>query len=248
MCFVILGGISIFFPTYFMVFTVKSLSRKNLQYEGVFEHRHAQASDEAGHYLILRKYICIVCHLPSLHRVLQYKHDDHVLLGHFGQNKTLALIRWEYTWPALQSFVIDFCKSYTTCLHSKSQHHWPYGTLQQLPIPKQPWNSISMDFIEQLPASSGFTAILVVVCHLTRRGTFIPTYDMITSADLTHLFILHVFLKHGVPSHVTSDRGSEFVSQFFCSLGKAGSRYESAFHLGIPSRRRRSNRTCKPNS
>ncbi|CDO78129.1 hypothetical protein BN946_scf184860.g1 [Trametes cinnabarina] len=32
---------------------------------------------------------------------------------------------------------------------------------------------------------------------------------------------MHVFSKHGVPSHVTSDRGSEFVSHFFRSLGKA---------------------------
>jgi transposase InsO family protein len=30
-----------------------------------------------------------------------------------------------------------------------------------------------------------------------------------------------VFSKHGVPKHVTSDRGSEFVSCFFRSLGKA---------------------------
>jgi Integrase zinc binding domain len=81
-------------------------------------------------------------------QVLQYKHD-HVLLGHFGQNKTLALIRREYIWSALRSFV-NF-KSWTTCLHSKSQRHRPYGTLQQLPIPEQPWSSISMDYIEQLP-------------------------------------------------------------------------------------------------
>ena len=32
--------------------------------------------------------------------------------------------------------------------------------------------------------------------------------------------VLHVFSKHGVPLHVTSDRGSEFVSAFFCSLRK----------------------------
>jgi hypothetical protein len=78
-----------------------------------------------------------------------------------------------------------------------------------------------MDFIEQLPASSGFTAILVVVCHLTKQSIFILTFDTITSADLTHLFILHVFSKHGVPSHVTSDQGLEFVLHFFRSLGKA---------------------------
>jgi hypothetical protein len=51
---VILGGISIYFPTYFMVSTGKCLSRKCLQNDGAFEHRHAQASVEAGRYLITR--------------------------------------------------------------------------------------------------------------------------------------------------------------------------------------------------
>jgi hypothetical protein len=78
-----------------------------------------------------------------------------------------------------------------------------------------------MDFIEKLPASSGFTSILVIVDRLSKQGIFVPTYDTITSAQLATLFVLHVFSKHGVPSHVTSDRGSEFVSHFFRSLGKA---------------------------
>ena len=69
-----------------------------------------------------------------------------------------------------------------------------------------------MDFIEQLPDSEGFTAILVVVDQFTKQALFIPTHDTITSAQLAELFIIHVFSKHGVPSHVTSDRGSEFVS------------------------------------
>ena len=78
-----------------------------------------------------------------------------------------------------------------------------------------------MDFIEQLPDSGGFTAILVVVDRFSKQSIFIPTYDTITSAQLAELFVIHVFSKHGVPSHVTSDRGSEFVSRFFRSLGKA---------------------------
>jgi IS30 family transposase len=78
-----------------------------------------------------------------------------------------------------------------------------------------------MDFIEQLPDSEGFTAVLVVVDRFTKQALFIPTHDTITSAQLAELFIIHVFSKHGVPSHVTSDRGSEFVSCFFRSLGKA---------------------------
>jgi len=39
--------------------------------------------------------------------------------------------------------------------------------------------------------------------------------------NLAYLFVLYMFSKHGVPSHVTSDRGSEFVSNFFCSLDTA---------------------------
>src|SRR3979490_346443 len=78
-----------------------------------------------------------------------------------------------------------------------------------------------MNFIKQLPPSSGFTSILVIVCRLTKLSIFIPTVDTITSAELAKLFVLHVFLKHGIPSHVTSDRGSKFVSHFFRSLGKA---------------------------
>ena len=78
-----------------------------------------------------------------------------------------------------------------------------------------------MDFIEQLPQSSGFTAILVIVDRLSKQAIFIPTHDTITSPELAKLFLLHVFSKHGVPAHVTSDCGTEFVSHFFRSLGKA---------------------------
>ena len=78
-----------------------------------------------------------------------------------------------------------------------------------------------MDSIEHLPLSLGFTAILVIVNRLTEQGIFILTYDTITVMQLVELFILHVFSKHGVPSHVTSDRGSKFISHFFQSLEKA---------------------------
>jgi hypothetical protein len=49
---------------------------------------------------------------------------------------------------------------------------------------------------------------------------FIPTHDTIASKQVSKLFLIHVFSKHGVPSHVTSDRGVEFVAQFFQSLAK----------------------------
>jgi hypothetical protein len=74
-----------------------------------------------------------------------------------------------------------------------------------------------MDFIKQLPDSSGYTAILVIIDRLSKQAIFVPTHNTITSPDLARLFLLHVFSKNGIPSHVTM----EFVSHFFHSLGKA---------------------------
>src|SRR5258708_1254340 len=77
-----------------------------------------------------------------------------------------------------------------------------------------------MDFIKQLPASEDFSAILVVIDHLMKQVIFIPSHDTVNALQAVQLFLTHVFSKHGVPSHVTSDQGSEFILHFFCSLGK----------------------------
>ena len=81
-------------------------------------------------------------------------------------------------------------------------------TSQQLPITEKPWNSISMDFIEKLPLSSGYTSILVIVDCLSKQSLFISTYNTITPPQLAQLFVLHVFSKNSVPSHITSNQGT----------------------------------------
>jgi len=78
-----------------------------------------------------------------------------------------------------------------------------------------------MNFIEKLPSFSGFDTILVIVDQLTKQVIFISAHNTIISTDLVHLFILYMFSKHSISFYVTSDRGSEFVSNFFCFLGTA---------------------------
>ena len=151
-------------------------------------------------------------------RVLQEKHD-HPTAGHFGFNKTLELLRRDYTWPSLRRDCKLFVSQCVLCARNKPSRHRPYGLLQPLPIPERPWHSISMDFIEQLPPSDGFTAILVVIDRLTKESVFIPTTDTATAVDVADAFVSHIFAKHGIPLHVSSDRGSEFMSHFFRSLG-----------------------------
>ena len=105
-----------------------------------------------------------------------------------------------------------------------------------------------MDFIKKLLSSSGFDTILVIVDQLTKQAIFIPAHDTITFVDLACLFVLHVFSKHGVPSHVTSDRGSEFVSNFFQSLGTALDmqlHFTSDYHPEGDGQTKRTNQTLK---
>ena len=105
-----------------------------------------------------------------------------------------------------------------------------------------------MDFIEHLPSSAGFTSILVIVDRFSKQAIFIPTYDTISAPDLAQLFVTHVFSKHGVPSHVTSDRGSEFVSHFFRSLGKALNirlHFTSGYHPEADGQTERTNQTLE---
>jgi len=105
-----------------------------------------------------------------------------------------------------------------------------------------------MDFIKKLSSSSGFDTILVIVDRLSKQAIFIPTHDTITSAELARLFVNHVFSKHGVPSHVMSDCGSEFVSHFFRSLGTTLDmrlHFTSGYHLEANGQAERTNQTLK---
>ena len=133
-------------------------------------------------------------------------------------------------------------------MQAKPQRHKPYGLLKQLPIPECLWNSISMDFIETLPMSSGCDSILVIVDRLSKQGIFILTTIHCTSKDLAMLFIMHVFSKHGVPEHVTSNCGPEFVSHFFRSLRKALDmklHFTSGYHLEGDGQTERTNQTLE---
>ncbi len=122
-------------------------------------------------------------------------------------------------WPSICSDCKQFVVQCILCTRNKPSCHRPYSLLQPLPILERPWHSISMDFIKQLPLSNGYTTILVVIDCLSKEGVFIPTTDTVTATDVADAFVSHVFSKHGIPLHVSSDRRLEFTSHFFRSLG-----------------------------
>ncbi|SNX86556.1 uncharacterized protein MEPE_05265 [Melanopsichium pennsylvanicum] len=122
---------------------------------------------------------------------------DGINAGHVGQDATLDLARRHYWWPGMAAWVADYVASCPVCARYKTPRHKPYGLLQPLSTPERPWGSISLDFIEGLPSSSGFDSILVVVDRLSKLAVVMPTHKTATSKDTVELLQAH---QHwGVP-------------------------------------------------
>uniref|UniRef100_A0A8R7UD06 Integrase catalytic domain-containing protein n=1 Tax=Triticum urartu TaxID=4572 RepID=A0A8R7UD06_TRIUA len=60
------------------------------------------------------------------------------------------------------------------CKQAKPEHVKYPRLLQPLPVPKQAWEMVTLDFVEGLPTSKRFNSILVVVDKLTRYAHFVP--------------------------------------------------------------------------
>jgi len=121
----------------------------------------------------------------------------------------------------MRRYIKDYVTGCDTCQRNKGPNHKPYGLLSPLPIPDQPWTSISVDFITQLPPSKGFSAICVFVDRFTKMAHFAPTTDNVDAEGTVALFLKHVFSLHGLPDDVVSDRGVTFTAKFTQEILKA---------------------------
>ena len=69
--------------------------------------------------------------------------------GHWGISRTCALVRRKYVLAHLKDCVRKYVRSCDLCQRFKADHHLPRGYIENLEIPVQRWQSISLDWINR---------------------------------------------------------------------------------------------------
>ncbi|XP_058757457.1 uncharacterized protein LOC131630720 [Vicia villosa] len=153
--------------------------------------------------------------------------------GHSGVKATLARISAAFSWPGISTDVKHLVKYCTNCQHNKYQTQKKIGLLQPLPVPKQVWEELTMDFITHLPNSFGHTVIWVICDRLTKFSHFLALPTKFTAKDLAMRFSVEVARLHGTPKSIISDRDPLFLSNFwreFFKIQGTTLKYSTAYH------------------
>lgn len=184
-------------------------------------------------------------------QLMRIHHDDE-LAGHFGRDKTEALLRRKYWWPTLAKDTAEYVKTCSVCQVMKTRRHRLYGEAQALPMPNRPWQEITMDFITDLPPGNmkgqAVDAILVIVDRYSKMSRYIATTKRCTSVDLANILRDEVIRYYGVPDGIVTDRGSIFTSQYwsdFAYEARVNHRLSTAFHPQTDGQTERMNQTLE---
>jgi hypothetical protein len=154
---------------------------------------------------------------PGLRSKVTALHHDNPESGHLGALKTAELLARNFYWRALTTSVRQYVAGCEVCHRIKAARHPRYGVNMPIEPPSQPWEGVTMDFVTDLPEStaSANTGILVVVDRLTKMAIYLPCRKDVDSLELERMFLEEVICKHGVPSNIVTDRGSQFTSSLW---------------------------------
>ena len=134
--------------------------------------------------------------------------------GHFGTEKTVAVLQKYFYWPKLRQDVNRYIRSCTACAIAKPSIK-KQGLYTPFPTPNGPWESISMDYMSGLPSTKlGNDCVFVVVDRFSKMAILTACKKSIIVEATAKLFFERVWVHFGLPQTIISDRDSRFLSTF----------------------------------
>ena len=153
---------------------------------------------------------------PSAHSTLLHSIHSSPFSGHMGVFHTKAVLEQDFWWPGLSTFVKHFITGCPVCQQTKANTHPVIPPL--LPIKSTvslPFKQLSVDLITDLPPSSGFDSVMVVVDHGLMKGVILaPCLKTIDTSGIAQLFFDFIFKCCGLHDTLILDCGPQFASAF----------------------------------
>jgi len=144
----------------------------------------------------------------------------------------------------MSRYIGQYTATCDLCIRTKIQRRLPTGHLDPFLTPDTWWDTISIDFIVELPQLDGHDAIMVVIDSLCKRAHFLPVNTTITAEGSPQQFHNNVWKVHGLPSHILSDRRPQFKAEFTTELYRLlriKPAKTTAYHLQVDSQTERVN-------
>ena len=182
--------------------------------------------------LLYNQRLYIPDYAPLKLKLLQLHHDDPTA-GHPGRSKTITLLCREYYWPGLHHYVDQYVRNCDTCQRSKPSRDKYHGWIKLIPPAEHRWRDIAMDFVGELPNSQGYNAIFVVTDRLSKMRHLVPCKTTASAMDVADMFLWNIFKLHGLPDTIISDRGTQFVAEFWkhlCQRLQITAKLSTAYH------------------
>ena len=185
---------------------------------------------------------CLCIPAPLRQDIMEEIHNSKVGTAHGGFERTYGRIANGFFWPRMTRDIRQFVATCPICQKIKHGRHLPYGLLQPIPIPTQPFEVVTMDFIGELPKSQGYNSIFVLICKLTKYAFFIPCNTKLTEKKAAQLFFDKIVTHVGL-------RNKSFPTAICDGGTYSGKRYAKLLDLDEPSPRPTTLKlTAKPKS
>ncbi|CAG2216100.1 Retrovirus-related Pol polyprotein from transposon 17.6,Retrovirus-related Pol polyprotein from transposon 297 [Mytilus edulis] len=135
--------------------------------------------------------------------------------GHLGISRTIRRTQRLYFWPLMNSDIENWIKSCELCSERKQPSNPVRAQLSSMPLASMPFERVSTDIMGPLPYVE-----------------FIPLSD-IRASTVAKAFIENVLCRHGSPSFLHSDRGSNYLSNIVretCKLFEITKTHTTSYH------------------
>ena len=142
--------------------------------------------------------------------LLKLYHDG---WAHPGNKRMYESLRLQYSWPGMRKDIQHWVLNCHACHLRKAKAGAASPPLMIYDRLTRPFERVHIDLTGPLPMTpAGYDYILVFKCALTKWVEIFPIQSK-SMERVVECFVDEIYCRHGAPSQIITDRGTEFVNR-----------------------------------